>query len=258
MGTPPERFPRYNHLLEVMDGAASLAMAIRQAESALMDPSLGTDDRTVLELALEASRDRFEHVVNMLGRAEDEAVEMGLAFQGTVVDLSHEELADAADAAEQGSTTGEHAAVRAIDRLGRSLDTGARAVLEGFLSHPSPLLRAGAMKVLVLHWRFREYADPVCWALVSDEDVDCRRAAALCLASLFQGTRDGAIGAELVAALSRAGEDESVQWACYHALLALEGREGTVSPRTIGRFSEEDADPGLLARYRRPTPHVSS
>jgi hypothetical protein len=106
------------------------------------------------------------------------------------------------------------------------------------------------MKVLALHWRLRDYADRVCWVLASDEDVDCRRAAALCLASLYEGTRDAVIGAELVMALSRHGEEEGVRWACYHALRAVDGRHDARSPRSIGRFEPADADASLLARYR--------
>jgi hypothetical protein len=242
--------PAYNHLLEVMDGAASLAMAIRQAEAALQDPALSDEDRGVLELALEASRERFEHVVAVLGRS-GEAIEMGSEVaHGDPPEMTAGELQDAGRAAEDGSTTAEHLAVRAIDRVGRSLSLDAREVLEQFLSHPSPLLRAGAMKVLALHWRLHDYTDRVCWALASDEDVDCRRAAALCLASLYEGTRDAAIGAELVMALSRQGEEEGVRWACYHALRAVDGGQNGPSPRAIGRFEPADADASLLDRYR--------
>ena len=248
--TRPEA-PAYNHLLEMMDGAASLAMAIRQAEGALDDPDLGEEDRRVLELALEASRERFEHVMSVLGRSAGQAFELGAwGPHGEPPEMTAGELADAGRAAEEGSTTAEHLAVRAIDRMGRSLAIDARGVLEGFLSHPSPLLRAGALKVLALHWRLGEYADRVCWTLASDEDVDCRRAAALCLASLYEGTRDRAIGAELVSALRRDGEEEGVRWACYHALLALDGKRPRPSPRGIGRYEPGEADQALLARYR--------
>lgn len=246
-----EPAPRYSHLLEVMDGAASLAMAIRQAEVALMDPSLGTEDRELLEAALDASRERFVHVMALLARSDREGVELSrAAVHGGGVEMTPEELREAGEAAEEGSTTAEHVAVRAIDRVGRALDLDAREVLEGFLTHASPLLRAGSMKVLVLHWRLAEYSDRVCWALASDEDVDCRRAAALCLGSLHEGSRDPDIGAELVAALLREGEEEGVRWACYLALQAIDGRPDAVSAASIGRFESADADEELLARYR--------
>lgn len=248
---PDESVPRYSHLLEVMDGAASLAMAIRQAEAALMDPELGDEDRELLEAALDASRERFDHVLALLGRSEHEAVELsGSLVHGGGVELTPEELREAGRAAEEGSTTAEHVAVRAIDRVGRSFDLGARGILESFLSHASPLLRAGAMKVLALHWRLPEYADRVSWSLASDDDVDCRRAAALCLGSLYEGSRDAAIGAELVTALQREGEEEGVRWACYQALQAIDGRDEPLSPASIGRFEPADADPELLKRYR--------
>jgi hypothetical protein len=243
--------PRYSHLLEVMDGAAALAMAIRQAEAALMEPELCEEDRELLEVALEASRERFEHVVALLARSDREGVELSRNLaHGGGVDLTSEELLEAARAAEEGSSTAEHVAVRAIDRVGRSFDMGAREILESFLSHASPLLRAGAMKVLALHWRLPEYADRVCWSLASDDDVDCRRAAALCLASLYEGTRDAAIGAELVSALSREGEEEGVRWACYQALRALDGCADLLSAASVGSFEWDDADEDLLERYR--------
>jgi hypothetical protein len=250
---------RYSHLLEVMDGAAALAMAIRQAEAALMEPGLGGEDRELLEAALEASRRRFEHVIALLARSEREAVDLsGSLVHGGGVDLTPEELLDAARAAEEGSSTAEHVAVRAIDRVGRSFDLGSREILEGFLSHGSPLLRAGSMKVLALHWRLPEYSDRVCWSLASDEDVDCRRAAALCLGSLYEGTRDPAIGAELVSALQREGEEEGVRWACYLALRALDGGAEPLPPSTVGSFEPGDADEDLLQRYRRPGQYEAS
>lgn len=243
--------PRYSHLLEVMDGAASLAMAIRQAEGALMEPSLGAEDRDLLEAALEASRERFAHVMALLERSDREGVELSKAVvHAGGVEMTPEELLEAGEAAEEGSTTAEHVAVRAIDRVGRALDLKAREVLESFLTHTSPLLRAGSMKVLALHWRLAEYSDRVCWALASDDDVDCRRAAALCLGSLHEGTRDHEIGAELVAAMLRDGEEEGVRWACYHALLSIDGRQDSISAAGIGRFEPADADQALLARYR--------
>src|SRR4029453_3677160 len=57
-----EYAPRYNHLLEVLDGAASLRMAIDQAEMALAEPDLSKDDRAIFASVLEASRDRLIRV----------------------------------------------------------------------------------------------------------------------------------------------------------------------------------------------------
>ncbi|HKY32790.1 MAG TPA: hypothetical protein VJV23_09660 [Candidatus Polarisedimenticolia bacterium] len=239
--------PRYSHRLEVMDGAAALSMAIAQAEAALMDPTLGPEDREMLESVLHASRERFAHVVALLVHPGSEGVEAH-AGEPEGASLSGPRLLEAARMAEEGSSAAEHEAVRAIDRLGRSLDVGARDVLETFLGHPSPVLRANAMKVLALHWRLREYTEHVLWSLASDEDVDCRRAAALCLGSLYEGTRDRGIGTELAAALARQGEEECVRWACYHALVSVDGRR--VADMPVGRYEPDRADAGLLEAYR--------
>lgn len=241
--------PRYNHLLEVLDGAASLRMAILQAEEALMEPDLGTDDRSLLESVLEASRDRMDRVVSALEQPNLDAFEAGHA-DSEEREWSDHELIEAGRAAREGSDEAERDAARAIDRLGRSMKISSRACIETFLSHPSAPLRAASMKVLALHWRLTEYTGRVLWTLASDADPDCRRAAALCLGSLYEGSRDHEIGRELVSALTRAAEEEDVRWACYYALLDLDGRQRTPRPLPIHEFSlPRDVDPEILATY---------
>lgn len=243
--------PRYNHLLEVLDGAASLRMAILQAEEALMEPDLSGEDRSLLESVLDVSRDRLDRVASALEQPNLEAFEAVQSEPGDVErEWSERELLEAGKAASDGSDEAERDAARAIDRLGRSMKTSARACIETFLSHSSAPLRAASMKVLALHWRLREYTGRVLWSLASDNDPDCRRAAALCLGSLYEGTRDHEIGHELVEALTRANEEEDVRWASYYALLDLDGRLPSPRPLPIHEFDlDRDVDPEMLTTY---------
>jgi len=245
------RKPRYNHLVELLDGAAALRMAIRQAERVISRPDLGGEDRELLESVLEASRERLDHIASALKEGAAQVVEVqGEAGQEETHEWSEAELLDAGRKVSEGSEDAEQGAVRAIERLGRSLKIGARGAIEPFLAHSSSLLRAASMKVLVLHWGLREYADRILWALAADEEPECRRAAALCLGSLYEGTRDQAIGRELVAALRREGEEEDVRWASYYALLGVEGRNHARRPLPIDGFSlPRDVDPEIVARY---------
>lgn len=246
-----EYAPRYNHLLEVLDGAASLRMAIDQAEMALAEPDLSKDDRAIFASVLEASRDRLIRVDAVLRHRGAEGIE-ALAAADTEPDGDWvvADLREADRAAREGSGEAERRAARAIDRIGRSLKTGASEVIDPFLQHPSALLRAAAMKVLVLHWRLHEYTDRVLWALACDEDSDCRRAAALCLGSLYEGTRDLTMGRELVSTLTRVSEPEDVRWASYHALLDLDGRRQDERPLPTDQFDPaRDVDPEILDRY---------
>src|SRR5262249_51583640 len=111
--------PGYNHLLEVLDGAASLRMAILQAEEALMEPDLEAEDRSLLESVLEASRDRMSRVISALEQPNLDAFEAGPSGPGDQ-EWSDHELIDAGRAARDGSEDAERDAARAIDRLGRS------------------------------------------------------------------------------------------------------------------------------------------
>jgi len=241
--------PRYSHLLEVLDGAASLHVAIRQAEEALLEADLSDDERSLLASVLEASREKHERIASVLQEGNAEVVEARFA-ESDDAEWSEHELAEAARAAEAGSEQAERDAARAIDRLGRSLRLTARGSIEEFLSHTSALLRAASMKVLALHWRLTDYTDRVLWTLASDPDPDCRRAAALCLGSMYEGTRDGQIGRDLVSALTRADEEEDVRWASYHALLDLDGRAPRPRPLPIHDFDPtRDVDPQILAQY---------
>jgi len=243
--------PRYDHLLEVLDGAASLRMAILQAEEALMEQDLTGEDRTLLESVLEASRERMDRVISALEQPNLEAIESDPEHQAEVErEWSDRELQEAGRAAREGSNDAEREAARAIDRLGRSMKMSARTCIESFLSHPSAPLRAASMKVLALHWRLKEYSSRVLWSLASDTDPDCRRAAALCLGSLYEGTRDQEIGRELVMAMTRADEEEDVRWASYYALLEIEGRPRDNRPLPIHEFNlPRDVDPELMASY---------
>jgi len=241
--------PRYSHLLEVLDGAASLHVAIRQAEEALIDGDLGEEERSLLASVLDASREKHERIASVLQDGDAEVVEARFGDSDNPAWSEHD-LAEAARAAEAGSDEAEREAARAIDRLGRSLRLSARSSIEEFLSHTSALLRASSMKVLALHWRLREYTDRVLWTLASDPDPDCRRAAALCLGSMYEGTRDQQIGRDLVAALTRANEEEDVRWASYHALLDLDGRAPRPRPLPIHDFDPtRDVDPEIITRY---------
>lgn len=244
--------PRYNHLLEVLDGAASLRMAILQAESALAEPDLGEEDRALFASVLEASRERLTRVDAVLRHRGAEGIEAL-----TVRDDAEPEgewalaaLTEAERAAREGSDVAERRAARVIDRIGRTLKTGTSEAIDPYLQHPSALLRASALKVLALHWRLRAYTDRVLWALACDEDPDCRRAAALCLGSLYEGTRDIAMGRELAATLMRSSETEDVRWASYHALLDLDGRRQDGRPLPTDPFDPaRDVDPEILTRY---------
>jgi len=241
--------PGYNHLLEVLDGAASLRMAILQAEDALMESDLDAENRSLLESVLEASRERMGRVASALEQPNLEAFEAAPP-EPDEREWSDHELVEAGRAAREGSDEAERDAARAIDRLGRSMKISSRACIETFLSHESAPLRAAAMKVLALHWRLRDYTGRVLWSLASDGDPDCRRAAALCLGSLYEATRDHEIGHELVTALTRADEEEDVRWACYYALLDLDGRQRTPRPLPVREFRlPRDVDPDILATY---------
>lgn len=241
--------PRYDHLLEVLDGAAALHMAIRQAEEALLDPDLHGDDRSLLASALDASRERFERVVAILRRPEGEVVEALAPDDDDAGPPSERDLLEAGRAAEEGSDEAERFAARAIDRLGRSLDVETRGTVETFLGHASPLLRASALKVLALHWRLRDYTERALWFLASDDEPDCRRAAALSLGSLYRDTRDRAIGRELAAVVNRVEEEPDVRWASYHALADLDGGKNLARPLPIDDFDPKRLDAGLIARY---------
>ncbi len=243
--------PRYSHLLEVLDGAAALRMAIRQAEEALSEPSLDSDDRALLESVLEASQERFARVSAALHRPGHDGVEMLLPEAAGDAALSDRELMEVARAAEAGSEEAERDAVRAIDRIGRSLRVSTRSCIEELLGHSSPLLRATALKVLTLHWRLRDYTDRVLWALSSESEPDCRRAAALCLGSLYEGTRNSEIGRELVAVMTSDSEEEDVRWASYYALLDVDGRGLDGRPLPVREFRwPQDADADLIEQYR--------
>ncbi len=262
------RRPRYNHLLEVLDGAASLHMAIRYAEAALLDPDLGGRERSMLESALEISRERHERVREVLtGRMSGDDREqsgVGAGHDAAAAHAAHpsrdderaqhavseQDLRAAARAADDGSEESEQVAVQALDLLARSLKLEAHDSIEPLLAHSSPALRASAIKVLALHWRMAEYTDRVIWSLVSDADPECRRVAALALASLYEGTADRLIGRELVRALKREDEEPEVRWASYYALLALEGTDAKSRPLPVEDFDPSiHVDAGLTERY---------
>ncbi|HEY3175145.1 MAG TPA: hypothetical protein VGK94_05225 [Candidatus Polarisedimenticolia bacterium] len=247
----PSPGPHYDHLREVLDGAASLSTAIRQAENALNDPDLGEESRTLIESVLEASRERLSRIEASLRRPASEGVEAQADDDaGLDREWSEHDLIEAGRAAGAGSPQAEHQAARAIDRMGRALRLGARSSIETFLGHPSPLLRAASMKVLALHWRLKEYTDRVLWSLACDQEADCRRAAALCLGSLYEGTKDRLIGRDLAAVIARENEDEDVRWASYYALLDLEGRSREGRPLPFQPFDADlQADPEIVARY---------
>jgi len=258
------RRPQYNHLLEVLDGAASLHMAIRYAEAALLDPDLDGRERTMLESALEISRERHERVREVLvGRMatgdkhETDAaphvsheIERGAGGEHAV---SEHDLRTAARAAEEGSEEYEQVAVQALDLLARSMKLESHGSIEPLLAHSSPALRASAIKVLALHWRMDEYTDRVIWSLVSDDDPECRRVAALALASLYEGTADRMIGQELVRALRREDEEPEVRWASYYALLAIDGADTKKRPLPV-----EDFDPSVHVDARLTRRYESS
>jgi hypothetical protein len=192
-------------------------------------------------------------VTATLQRPDHEGVEMLVPEEGNGGSaLSERELLEVARAAGEGSEEAERDAVRAIDRMGRSLMLSTRGCIEGFLGHASPLVRATALKVLALHWRLRDYTDRVLWSLSSESEPDCRRAAALCLGSLYEGTRDSEIGGELVDVMSSDSEEEDVRWASYYALLDVDGRglDGRPLPTCEFRWPQ-DTDPALVGRYRR-------
>jgi hypothetical protein len=240
--------PRYNHLFEVLDGAAALHMAIRRAEEALLEPDIDERDRALLESVLEASLERQERITAIL-KNSNEAPEWS-SDSDDGYDLSVKELLEAGRAADCGSEEAEIDALRALDRIARALDLEAQGCVESFLSHSSPLLRACAIKVLALHWRLPEYAERVLWALASDGEPECRRAAAFALASLYEGTRDRAIGKELVDIVTREDEEPDVRWASYYALLVVDGGGSGQCPLLVSDFdAPRDTDSTVLARY---------
>jgi len=215
-----------------------------------MEQDLAGEDRSLLESVLEASRERMTRVVSALEQPNLDGIEAVPEQDDGGHEWSERELLEAGRAAGEGSGEAERDAARAIDRLGRSMKVSLRICIESFLAHPSAPLRAASMKVLALHWRLRDYASRVLWSLASDTDPDCRRAAALCLGSLYEGTRDPEVGRELVAALTRADEEEDVRWASYYALLEVDGAQPARRPLPIHEFSlPRDADPALLAAY---------
>jgi hypothetical protein len=254
MKPKPSPGPRYDHLLEVLDGAASLGMAIRQAENALREPDLADEDRSLLESVLDGSRERLSRIEASLRRPASEGIETQADDDAALDrDWSEHDLMEAGRAASAGSPEAEHDAARAIDRIGRSLKQGSRSSIESFLAHPSPLLRAASMKVLALHWRLKDYTDRVLWSLACDQDADCRRAAALSLGSLYEGTKDSEIGRDLAAALGRENEDEDVRWASYYALLDLDGRSRVGRPLPFEGFDPVlQVDLEIVARYAGP------
>lgn len=241
--------PGYSHLLELLDRAASLKRAIGQAEIVMSSQGLTDDERSALEPALEASRERLAQIVSALQADEGEAVEISVGDMAAgSPEWSEQDLLEASRAVGHGSEEAEREVARAIESIGRSLRLGARDSIESFLTHPSPLLRAASMKVLTLHWRLREYTDRVLWSLVADTEPDCRRAAALCLGRLYEGTHDAEIGRELASVLSKEGEEEDIRWASYYALLDLEGKERRL--RRVGDFRvPADVDRSLLEKY---------
>jgi len=248
MRTDRKLEPRYSHLFEVLDGAAALHMAIRRAEEALLDPDLDGDDRALLESVLEASRERHARISAILRKKGGAAEWAHEVDDGP--ELSERDLLAAGRAAETGSEEAEIEALRGLDRLARGLRIQARQSVETFLAHSSPLLRASAIKVLALHWRLVQYVEPVLWTLTSDEEPECRRAAALALGSLYEGTRDRQVGQELVVALSREGEEPDVRWAAYYALLIVDGADAHQGPLPVADFdAARETDPYLLARY---------
>lgn len=216
-----------------------------------MDPRMDEEQRSLIESVLEASRDRLRRLAAALDQTEAQPVEaLGEDPEEPIHEWSERELTEAARAAGEGSEEAAQMAARAIDRMGRELKLGARPAIEACLSNPSSLLRAASMKVLALHWRLRDYTDRVLWSLSSDNEPDCRRAAALCLGSLYEGTMDRRIGQELVATLMKSDEPEDVRWASYYALLDLDGGRRLPRPLPIADFDPpRDADPALLARY---------
>jgi hypothetical protein len=235
-------------------------MAIRYAESALLDPDLGGRERSLLESALEISRERHERVREVLTGRMGSAGPSAGADPGTTaaaheeqeapVAVSEADLRVAARAADDGSEESEAVAVQALDLLARSLKLEAHDSIEPLLAHSSPALRASAIKVLALHWRMAEYTDRVIWSLVSDADAECRRVAALALASLYEGTADRMIGRELVRALKREDEEPEVRWASYYALLAIDGADAQQRPLPVEDFDPSvHVDDGLTERY---------
>lgn len=249
----PAPEPAYNHLVEVLDGAASLRMAICEAEEALGGSDVSEEERGLLEELIEASTERLERIEALLVKTEAEAVQsMSDRSSDDDRDWTERELLEAGRMADEGSAEAEIEVARAIDRIGRSLKVGSAGAIEPFLSHSSPLLRASSLKVLALHWRLKDYADRALWSLASDGEPECRRAAALALGSLYEGSRDRSIGQELVSALERPDEQEDVRWASYFALLQLDGADDDTRPLPIRRFEpSRDVDRSILDRYVR-------
>ena len=245
--------PRYSHLLELLDRAASLRRGIQQAEDVLGDCELSQEEKDMLCSVLEASRERLVQITSALQVDKAEAVEViAEPAPAEARQWSEHELLEVSTTVADGSQETEREVVNAIENLGRSLKLSARSSIETFLSHPSSLLRATSMKVLALHWRLRDYTDRVLWSLEADVEPDCRRAAALCLGSLYEGTRDREIGHELAAVLEKEDEEQDIRWASYYALLDVEGRKPRRRPLPTDEFSvSRDVDPKILAKYRR-------
>lgn len=235
--------------MEVLDNAAALHMAIRSAEVALMEPDLTGDERSLLESVLNASKEKQERVAAIL-EEENHPIAGVLDEMDDAGDWSEQELFQAGRAADEGSVEAEGEASRAIDCLGRELRLDVRASIEKFLTHSSPLLRASAVKVLALHWRLIEYTEQVLWMLASDTEPECRRAAALALGSLYEGTHHRGVGRELVLALRREYEEPDVRWASYYALLAIDGVKPEERPLPLKDFDwAAEADTGIVNAY---------
>ncbi len=245
--------PRYRHALELIDWAACLRRAILQADGALREADLDDADRTLAEGALQASRDKLARIVAALRHGDGDSVAVLEDPAGnSETEGSERELLEATRRLDEDPDAGARDTARAIERLGRSLKVAARDAIEPFLLHPSPILRSAAMKVLALHWRLREYTDRVLWSLATDEEADCRRAAALCLGSLYEGTRDLAIGSELASVILKEDEEEDVRWACWVALQDLDGKGARPAPLPDAGFPPaRDLDAGVIHRYAR-------
>jgi len=255
MMTQEKPYPRFSHLHEVLDGAASLQRVIREAEEALLQPGLIESDRSLLESALTITRERLARVHAMLSRSDAIPVQMPegeWTEDAPGLPVVAGAAATAVGFGGRGMLDDERAVLQDLARLGRSLQLGDLSSVAQRLSDQRPSVRAAALRVLVLHWRLPDYADQAIWMLASDEESDCRRAAALSLGSLFAGSRDARVGSELAAALTRLNEEDEVQWACWYALHELDGGDTGERPLPDARFKMPEREAGdLLSRYRR-------
>lgn len=245
--------PRFSHLHEVLDGAARLQRVIREAEESLLQPGLVESDREMLESALAASRERLERVHRLLTSSEGPAVQP--QFEARSEDAPGLPVVSAGPGGPPTMSAlpdldDERLVLKDLESLGRSLKVDERAAVERRLFDPRANVRAAALRVLVLHWRLEAYADQAVWTLASDDEADCRRAAALSLGSLYEGTRDERVGRELTAAMARPEEEDEVRWACWYALHELDGRDPVQRPLPEPRFSPvPERGNDLLRRY---------